>query len=75
MQYVILVVVILTMSYEFRNLKEKHYIREIVYSSVLLTIGVILIVLEIANMKLPSPLMGIRILFQPVSQFFVNILS
>ncbi|AHC19934.1 MULTISPECIES: hypothetical protein [Paenibacillus] len=75
MLYVILVSSILTSLYEFKKFKKKQYVREIVFSSVLLTIGVILIILRIANIELPTPLTGIRILFQPVSRLLIEMLS
>ncbi|MEB4784125.1 hypothetical protein [Paenibacillus polymyxa] len=75
MLYVILVTSILASLYEFKKFKEKHYVREIVFSSVLLTIGVILIILRIANVKLPTPLTGIQILFQPISRLLAKMLS
>jgi len=68
MLYVIIVGSILASFYELQKLKEKHYIREIVISSVLLTIGTILTLLQIFNIELPSPLVVIRFLFQPVSK-------
>jgi hypothetical protein len=75
MLYVILIGSILASLYEFKKLKEKHYVREIVISSVLLSIGAILILLQIVNIELPSPLVGIRILLQPVSRLIAEILS
>ncbi|MGN7413015.1 hypothetical protein [Paenibacillus sp. SAF-068] len=75
MLYVILVGSIFAMVIEFRALKEKQYVREIVYSLVLFAVGVIFIVLRIAHIELPSPLEGIRMIFQPVSQFITTILS
>ncbi|KEO76557.1 hypothetical protein MKN04_23495 [Paenibacillus polymyxa] len=75
MLYVILVTSILTSLYEFKNFKAKQYVREIVFSSILLIIGVILIILRIANIKLPTPLTGIQILFQPISRLLTEILS
>lgn len=67
MLYVILAGSILASLYELKKLKEKHYTREIVFSSVLLTVGTILTLLHIFNIELPSPLMVIQFLFQPVS--------
>ncbi|MEE4564939.1 hypothetical protein [Paenibacillus polymyxa] len=75
MLYVILVTSILASLYEFKKFKEKHYVREIVFSSVLLIIGVILIILRITNVKLPTPLTGIQILFQPISRLLTEMLS
>ncbi|WP_342420107.1 hypothetical protein [Paenibacillus sp. FSL H8-0168] len=75
MLYVILVTSILTSLYEFKKFKEQHYLREIVFSSILLIIGVILIILRIANIKLPTPLTGVQILFQPISRFLTEMLS
>ena len=75
MLYLILVGSILASLYEFRKLKEKQYIREITISSILLAIGAILIILQIVNIELPSPLVGIRTLFKPVSQLLAEILS
>ncbi|QYK62056.1 hypothetical protein [Paenibacillus sp. S25] len=75
MLYVILVTSILTSLYEFKKFKEKQYVREIVFSSILLIIGVILIILRIAKIKLPTPLTGIQILFQPISRLLTEILS
>lgn len=75
MLYVILVTSILTSLYEFKKFKEKQYVREIVFSSILLIIGVILIILRIANIKLPTPLTGIQILFQPISRLLAEMLS
>ncbi|MGR6129980.1 hypothetical protein [Paenibacillus polymyxa] len=75
MLYVILVTSILTSLYEFKKFKEKQYVREIVFSSILLIIGVILIILRIANIKLPTPLNGIQILFQPISRLLTEMLS
>ncbi|MNO86946.1 hypothetical protein D3C76_783610 [compost metagenome] len=75
MLYVILVGSILASLYELKQLKEKHYVREIVISSVLLTIGAILIILQIVNMELPSPLVVIQALLQPVSRLIAEILS
>ncbi|MCP3781095.1 hypothetical protein [Paenibacillus sp. MZ03-122A] len=75
MLYVILVTSILTSLYEFKKFKEKQYVREIVFSSILLIIGVILIILRIANIKLPTPLKGIQILFQPISRLLTEMLS
>ncbi|KLU54711.1 hypothetical protein EL84_21470 [Paenibacillus sp. VT-400] len=75
MLYVILVGSFVAMVIEFRALKEKHYIREIVCGMVLFAVGVILNFLRIAHIELPSPLVGIRILFQPLSEFITTILS
>ncbi|OMF40038.1 hypothetical protein [Paenibacillus peoriae] len=75
MLYVILVTSILTSLYEFKKFKEKQYVREIVFSSILLIIGVILIILRIAKIKLPTPLTGIQILFQPISRLLTEMLS
>lgn len=75
MLYVILVTSILTSLYEFKKFKEKQYVREIVFSSILLIIGVILIILRIASIKLPTPLTGIQILFQPISRLLTEMLS
>ncbi|MCP3797255.1 MULTISPECIES: hypothetical protein [Paenibacillus] len=75
MLYVILVTSILTSLYEFKKFKEKQYVREIVFSSILLIIGVILIILRIANIKLPTPLTVIQILFQPISRLLTEMLS
>ncbi|KKD52491.1 hypothetical protein C400_23375 [Paenibacillus sp. ICGEB2008] len=75
MLYVILVSSILTSLYEFKKFKEKQYVREIVFSSILLIIGVILIILRIVSIKLPTPLTGIQILFQPISRLLTEMLS
>ncbi|ADO56455.1 hypothetical protein NS115_08560 [Paenibacillus jamilae] len=75
MLYVILVTSILTSLYEFKKFKEKQYVREIVFSSILLIIGVILIILRIVSIKLPTPLTGIQILFQPISRLLTEMLS
>lgn len=75
MLYAVLIISILTMFYEFRQLKEKHHVREMVVSSILFAAGAILIVLKIGHVELPSPLAGIRMIFQPVSQYIARILS
>ncbi|MDP1512762.1 hypothetical protein L8C07_22670 [Paenibacillus sp. CMAA1739] len=75
MLYVILVTSILTSLYEFKKFKERQYVREIAFSSVLLIIGVILIILRIADVKLPTPLTGIQFLFQPASRLLTEMLS
>ncbi|AUO08906.1 hypothetical protein C0638_21400 [Paenibacillus sp. lzh-N1] len=75
MLYVILVTSILTSLYEFKKFKEKQYVREIVFSSILLIIGVILIILRIVSIKLPTPLTGIQILFQPICRLLTEMLS
>ncbi|WP_025679434.1 hypothetical protein [Paenibacillus polymyxa] len=75
MLYVILVTSILTSLYEFKKFKEKQYVREIVFSSILLIIGVILIILRIVSIKLPTPLTDIQILFQPISRLLTEMLS
>lgn len=49
MLYAVLIISILTMFYEFRQLKEKHHVREMVVSSILFTAGVTLIVLKIVH--------------------------
>ena len=75
MLYAVLIISVLAMLYEFKYLREKRYVREIVVSSVLFTIGAILILLQIAHLELPSPLIGIQFIFQPVSQYIATILS
>ncbi|AUS26572.1 hypothetical protein ABFY57_19085 [Paenibacillus polymyxa] len=75
MLYVILVTSILASLYEFKKFKEKQYVREIVFSSILLIIGIILIILRIVSIKLPTPLTGIQILFQPISRLLTEMLS
>lgn len=75
MLYVILAGSILATLYELEQLKQKNYMREIVISSVLLTIGFVLILLQIVHIDLPSPLLAIRFLFQPASKWFAEILS
>lgn len=75
MLYAILIGSILASLYELKKSRQKHHVREIVISSVLLTIGAILILMQIVNIKLPSPLVGIQFLFQPVSQLLTEILS
>lgn len=73
MLYMILAGSILASLYEFKNLKKKHYVREILFSSILLTIGATLILLQIFNIDVPSPLLVIRFLFQPLSQLISGI--
>ncbi|OBA04239.1 hypothetical protein A9P44_18095 [Paenibacillus polymyxa] len=75
MLYVILVTSILTSLYEFKKFMERQYVREIAFSSVLLIIGVILIILRIADVKLPTPLTVIQVLFQPASRLLTEMLS
>lgn len=75
MLYVILAGSVLASLYELEQLKQKHYVREIVISSVLLVIGFVLIMLQIVHIDLPSPLLAIRFVFQPVSKWFEEILS
>ncbi|MCM3203187.1 hypothetical protein [Paenibacillus illinoisensis] len=75
MLYAILIISILTMYYEFRQLKEKHRVREMVVSLTLFTVGTTLIILELVHVELSSPLTGIRWFFQPVSQYIARILS
>ncbi|GAB1154851.1 hypothetical protein YWY31_08760 [Paenibacillus illinoisensis] len=75
MLYAVLIISILTMFYEFRQLKEKPRVREMVVSTTLFTIGTTLIILELVHVELPSPLTGIRWFFQPVSQYIARILS
>lgn len=71
MLYVILIVSILASLYELKKLKEQHYTREMVISLVLLAIGTILTLLYIFHIELPSPLMVIQFLFQPISELLV----
>ncbi|MNO88780.1 hypothetical protein D3C76_802450 [compost metagenome] len=75
MLYLILLGSIIASLFEFQKLKQKQYWREIAFSSVLLTVGAIMIFLRILNIEPPSPLVGIRIIFQPVSQLLTKILS
>lgn len=75
MLYSVLIISILAMFYEFRQLKEKHRVREMVVSLTLFTVGTTLIILELVHVELPSPLTGLRWIFQPVSQYIASILS
>lgn len=75
MLYVILAGSILATFYELRILKKKHYIREMVFSSALLTLGTVLVIFRMTNIELPSPLLGIQKMFKPLSEFIANLLS
>lgn len=73
MLYMILTGTILASLFEFKKLKKKHYMREILFSSILLTIGATMILLQIFNIGIPSPLFFIRFLFQPLSKLISGI--
>lgn len=75
MLYMILIGSIIASLYEYKKLKEKHYVCEIMCSSIFLTVGIVLISLRIVNIELPSPLATIRYLFEPISRFITEILS
>ncbi|UQZ32707.1 hypothetical protein C2I18_03510 [Paenibacillus sp. PK3_47] len=75
MLYVILAGSILASIYELKQLGKKRYVREIVISSILLSIGAILILLQLVHIEVPSPLQVILFIFRPVSQWVAVMLS
>ncbi|MGP4079488.1 hypothetical protein ACTWQL_06185 [Pseudalkalibacillus sp. R45] len=60
---------------EYRNLKDHSSSRERGTFFSLLSIGVIMSILEVADVKIPNPLYPIEVIYKPVHTFIFNLLS
>lgn len=61
--------------FEYRELMKQKRNREIVASTALLIVGITLGILQQLEVDIPSPMVGIQFLFQPLSQFVKEMLS
>lgn len=72
---VVLIISLTAMVGEYRTLMKANRRREIALSAILMLVGIILSILRAFHIPIPSPLVVIRILFQPAGQFFNQLLS
>lgn len=75
MLFTVLAVSLAATFLELKSMIRQHYVREIVLTSVLFTIGAGLLILWMLNIKLPTPLNAISFVFKPVAQFVEYVLS
>ncbi|ACT01394.1 hypothetical protein [Paenibacillus sp. JDR-2] len=76
MDHLIILLIFLAGAYmEYRVLMKKRQIREIAVSASFLTVGVVLVLLQQLQVKLPSPIMGINAIFKPIDLFMSNLLK
>jgi hypothetical protein len=71
----VLLISLIAAIFEYRNLRNNHQVREITVSAILLLAGLTLGILRYFDVSIPSPLYGIRALFQPASQYLMRLLS
>ncbi|WP_336785523.1 hypothetical protein [Paenibacillus sp. MMO-177] len=76
MDNMVILLIFLTGAYlQYRVLWKKQEIRDIAVSTCFLAVGVVLVLLQQLQVKLPSPIMGINALFQPIDLFVSKLLQ
>ncbi|WP_201008114.1 hypothetical protein [Paenibacillus glycanilyticus] len=76
MDHLIILLIFLAGAFmEYRVLMKKRQIRDIVVSACFLSVGVALVLLRQLQVNLPSPMMGINVLFKPIDLFMSRLLK
>lgn len=70
----ILVLFLVAALLEYRSLKKQKRYREIIYSAILLAAGLTLGILRLLHVDIPSPMSGIKTLFQPLIHLLARLL-
>lgn len=70
----ILVLFLVAALLEYRSLKKQKRYREIISSAILLAAGLTLGLLQLYHVDIPSPMSGIKTLFQPLSQLLTKLI-
>ncbi|MUT67013.1 hypothetical protein [Paenibacillus sp. NEAU-GSW1] len=72
---VVVAVSLIVAGYEFRLLIQSKSMRDIIVGFSFLAVALALVVLNLLNVDIPSPLSAVTNLFKPVHQIFVQLLS
>lgn len=70
----ILVLFLVAALLEYRSLKKQKRYREMISSAILLAVGLTLGILRLLHVEIPSPMSGIKTLFQPVIHLLARLL-
>ena len=71
----IIIISCLVAGLEYRQLMKSKGLRDIVISASLLAAGLCLCVLQILDISMPSPLIGLQSLITPVNSFLAKLLK
>ena len=72
--FIVIVICVLS-GLEYRQLIKAKSLREIAVSASLLAAGLCLCVLQMLDVHMPSPLIGIQSLFNPVGSFLTKLFT
>lgn len=75
MYSLILVISLIASCIEYASLKKSGNLRDLAVSAGFLCLGIVLTCLRIAGVKLPSPMVIVRLISQPIGDMVSHLLS